>query len=197
MPTQTLEMVDSVAIPVDSRLATLSRAAWGAILVGAVLAMAVVAALTVLGIAVGATSVDMADRDTPGPASFTVGAGVWMLLSHLAGLFAGGYAAGRLLRRADQAEAGVHGLGVWAVAFLISATFLGSVAIGTANGAVSSAFQALGSATQGVVSAAGNAASELDREALIERARSSLTAPADPAAMNREQRVADAGAIIG
>src|SRR5918998_138971 len=68
-----------------------------------------------------ATAVDATARDTPSASTFGIGAGIWLLVSNLVGLAAGGYAAARLSGTSDGTDATLHGLGVWAVAFLVSA----------------------------------------------------------------------------
>ena len=89
--------------------------------------------LNTLGVAVGASAVDAASGDTPDASTFGIGAGIWLVVSNLIGLAAGGYVAARLSGTADGTDAMLHGLGVWAVAFLVSAVLLGNVLGGAAS----------------------------------------------------------------
>lgn len=65
------------------------RYAWGAIFVGLFTALSVMLVLSVLGIAIGLSSVDRNDD----PRNFGIGAGIWGAISALIAFFAGGYAA--------------------------------------------------------------------------------------------------------
>jgi hypothetical protein len=174
------------------------RISWGAILAGAVVAIAVGSMLNVLGLAIGATTVDAAvPGETPSASSFGIGAGIWLLLANLIGLAIGGYVAARLSGTADGTDATLHGLAVWATSFLIAAVLLGNVVAGTA----STAFGAVSSVVGGVASGAGSAVSavaeQANPQALIDRARLALSGPSEPARMTTEQRASEISGLIG
>jgi hypothetical protein len=173
------------------------RVSWGAIIAGALVAVSVGAMLNILGIAVGATAVDAAARDTPSATSFGIGAGLWLLASNLIGLAAGGYAAARLSGTSDGTDATLHGLGVWATAFLLSAVLLGNVVAGTASTAFNAVSSIAGGAARGAGDAVSAVAGQADPQALIDRARLALTGPSDPARMTTEQRGAAITSLIG
>ncbi len=173
-----------------------SRVSWGAIAAGALIAVAVGATLNILGLAIGATTVDAVDRDTPSAAALGMGAGIWLLVANLIALAVGGWVAARLSGTGDAKDAALHGLGVWASAFLVSAVLLGSVVAGTASTAGSALSSMIGGAARIAGSAAGVAEGQVDAEALVERARIALTGPTDPALMSAEQRAAEIGALI-
>ncbi|HYF08616.1 MAG TPA: hypothetical protein VD970_13415 [Acetobacteraceae bacterium] len=181
----------------DSAPALPPRISWGAILAGALLAVTIGAMLNILGLALGATAVDAAARDTPSAATFGIGAGIWLLAANLIGLAAGGYAAARLSGTGDGTDATLHGLGVWATAFLVSAVLLGNVVAGTASTVFGAASSVAGSAARGAGAAVSAAAEQVDPQAFAERARQALTAPADPARMTTEQRTAEITRLIG
>jgi hypothetical protein len=170
---------------------------WGAIIAGAVVAVSVGVMLNVLGLAVGTTTVDAVSRETPSASSFGIGAGIWLLVSNLVGLAAGGYTAARLSGTSDGMDATLHGLGVWATAFLVSAVLLGNVVAGTASSAVGAVSGILGGAASGAGSAVSAAADQVNPQALIDRARMSLTGPSEPARMTTEQRAAEITGLIG
>jgi hypothetical protein len=173
------------------------RVSWGAIIAGALLAVAVGAMLNILGLAVGATAVDATARDTPSASTFGIGAGIWLLVSNLVGLAAGGYAAARLSGTSDGTDATLHGLGVWAVAFLVSAVLLGNVVAGTASTAFGAVSSIVGGAARGAGSAVSAVADQANPQALIDRARLAMTGPSDPARMTTEQRAAEISGLIG
>ncbi len=173
------------------------RVSWGAIIAGALVAVAIGAMLNILGVAIGATTVDAASRNTPSASSFGIGAGIWLLVSNLLGLAAGGYTAARLSGTADRMDATLHGIGVWATAFLVSAALLGSVIAGTASSAFGAASSVVGGAARGAGSAVSAAADQVNPQALIDRARMSLTGSSEPARMTTEQRAAEISGLIG
>ena len=174
-----------------------SRASWGALLAGAVVAVTVGIALNTLGLAIGSGLVDAVDRDTPTATTMTVSAGVWLLVSNLVALFIGGLVAGRLSGTACKTDASFHGLGVWGIAFLFAFVVMGNVGSNVAGRVANAVGSVAGGAAHAVGSAASGAAGQIDPEAVIERTRMALTAPSDPAQMTTEQRSAEIASIIG
>ncbi len=170
------------------------RASWGAIASGAIIALAIGLMLNTLGVAVGATAVDAVGRDTPSASTLGIGAGIWLVVSNLIGLAAGGYVAARLSGTADDTDAVLHGLGAWAVTFLVSAVLLGNVVSGAASTISSAVSGVAGGAARGAGSAVANQANP---QALIDRARMALTGPSEPARMTTEQRGAEITGLIG
>ena len=186
----------SVAAP-EGAPALPPRTSWGAIIAGAVVALAVGLMLNTLGVAVGATAVDAVGRDTPSASSFGIGAGIWLVVSNLIGLAAGGYVAARLSGTADDMDAMLHGLGVWAVTFLVSAVLLGNI-VGGAASTVSGAVSSLaGGAASGAGKAVSTVADQANPQALIDRAKMTLTGPSEPARMTAERRGAEITGLIG
>lgn len=172
------------------------RASLSAVLVGAAVALTVGIALTALGTAIGAGLVDTVNRDTPSATTFTASAGAWMLATHLVSLFAGAIVAGRL-SGGFRGDGALHGLGVWGICTLFSAMLLGG-ALGSLGSAVTSAVgTAAGGATAAVGAATAGAASQVNPQEVVNRARAALSAPADPARMNGDQRAAEITRIIG
>ena len=123
---------------------------WGAIIAGAVIAVATMLLLSLLGAAIGLMSVqpDLGSLQATG-----ISAAVWYVVSKLVALFVGGYAAARLSANLDGQRAMLHGATVWALAAIGSA-LLAASAVGNAFGALGSA---VGS-TAGVVGSAVQAA---------------------------------------
>jgi uncharacterized membrane protein len=71
--------------------------------------------LTMVGIGVGLSTVDVAAAEAPSSASFSVGAGIWWVISGILAAAVGGYIAGRLSGKASQSTTAYHGLIAWAV----------------------------------------------------------------------------------
>ncbi|MGX9964249.1 hypothetical protein ACVFYP_13045 [Roseomonas sp. F4] len=172
-----------------------SRVSWGAILAGGLVAVAVGAMFNILGVAIGASTIDpLVAGETPGAGSFGVAGAVWLLVANLLGLACGGYVAARLSGTADDTDGVLHGLSVWAVAFLISAVLLGNVVSGAARG-VGGLMQG---ATEAVSSAAIQAVPEVsDADALVDRLQASLQGGGDPAALTEDQRRTEIARLIG
>jgi len=186
-----------------------ARMSWGAVLAGAVIALAIGAMLNILGAAIGANLVDAADRATPNASTLGIGGGIWLLVSHLIGLGAGAYAAARLSGTADSTDGGLHGLSVWATSTLFSVMLLGSVvssAVGTATTGLSNMLGGLAQGAGNVAAAAGSEAADRTdtgtlqsaAQSMIDRAQNALTASnAAPDAMNSDQRKAEIGRLVG
>ncbi len=184
-----------------------SRISWGAIIAGAIVALTIGLMLNALGAGIGATTIDATARGTPSASSFGIGAAIWLLLSNLIGLAAGGYVAARLSGTADNTDGTLHGLAVWGTTFLISAVLLGNLVSGIASTATSGVSSLLGS----VASGAGSAASAVGQQAadrtstgtlqsmaqsVTDRVQSALSGTGgNPAAMTSDQRKAEMGQL--
>lgn len=178
-----------------------SRVSWGAILSGALVAVVVGAMFNILGVAIGASTVDATvPGETPGASTFGIAGAAWFLLSNLLGLACGGYVASRLSGTADDTDGVLHGLSVWAIAFLVSGVLLGNVVAGTARGvtsAVSSVASGLGSAASSLGSAASEAVPDVNPQALTDRLQASLQGGGEPGQMTSDQRRAEIARIVG
>jgi hypothetical protein len=99
---------------------------WGAIWAGVFLALVVQIMLNMLGMGVGAVSVDPrpAELQTAGWAAFA-----WWAIAGVIAAFAGGWLAGLLAARSG----GLHGLMAWAVSAVIVIAAVGLAAGGTAG----------------------------------------------------------------
>lgn len=192
-----------VATPVrEERVGRRGRISWGAVFAGTFIAVTIGLMLHMLGLAVAGMLVDTTDRETASATTFGVGAALVMVIANVAGLAFGAYAAARLANAADETDAELHGLTVWAAAFLLSAALLGSLAAGIASTAATAAGSVLGGVAQGAGTAAAStvdAAAENPSatEALVNRATSALNTGGDPANMSSDQRKAEIASLIG
>ncbi len=91
-----------------------SRVSWSAILAGLVLTLAVYAALSVLGVAVGLT-IESEMR----PGELAVGGLIWALVSLLIALFIGGFVTSRTTVGENPGEAMTYGLILWGALFVL------------------------------------------------------------------------------
>ncbi len=129
MATQSYSAVDPVLYPggatTESRASALS---WSAVAGGTVAAIAVTITLLALGSAFGLGSVSPWPGVGAKPTTFTIGAGIWLIVTQWLSAAMGGYLAGRLRVRwhglhTDEVmfRDTAHGLLVWATATVLMA----------------------------------------------------------------------------
>jgi hypothetical protein len=143
--------------------ASASAVSWGAIIAGAVAASALSLALLMVGAGIGLGSVSPWSTNNVSVTTFGILAALWFIAVQLFASGLGGYLAGRLRTRWVSVHTDevyfrdtAHGLLVWAVGAVISASLLTSAATSVASGvanAGASAVQAVGSAASGPAAA--------------------------------------------
>ena len=170
---------------------------WAAVFGGAVVAAATAGLFTAFGAALGLSTISA----EPGEGSFNlwlIVTALWLVITLVASYLAGGYIAGRMRRRVDDASGdevaardGINGLVVWGLGMLVTAwmaagAISGAVsAVGTAatatgaavGGVVQGAGDAVGGAVQGVAQAAGAAIPDDADEGLMDYINSTLMRP--------------------
>ena len=132
-----------------------TRLSWSAVFAGWAVAMAAQLTLTLLGLAIGAWSIDLEDVEPVG--GVPLGTGVWTGFSILVSAFIGGYVTARLSGSVLRHDGVYHGIVVWGINWLVFA-WLTTTAMATLFGGVFAAFgstlQSLGQGATSVVSAA-------------------------------------------
>jgi hypothetical protein len=144
--------------------------------------------LHLLGVGIGAAAIDASARATPGIASFTTGAALWLAFSTIVGLGVGGFVAGRLSGTTDTEDGLMHGLAVWSVAAVLSMAVVGSAAVTVAGATARGLGDAVGGAASAVAPAAADAARDGNQQQVIDRVTRTLAANGDPASMTDDQR---------
>ena len=140
----------------DRRTMLLNRATWGAIFAGVAAALVVQLLLNILGLGVGASSLDASNAaDNPTASGFSLTAGIWWTASGIIASFVGGVVAGRLCGSSNANTARWHGFVSWAVTTLV-VFYLLTTAVG---GILGGTFNALGSTLSGVGKTAASAVS--------------------------------------
>jgi hypothetical protein len=177
----------------DARTIMLNRVSWGAVLAGVVVALVIQLILNLLGIGLGAATLDPAAGagGNPSASSFSIGAGIWFMLAGVLASLAGGYAAGRLAGKPKESTAAWHGLTAWAfttlVVFYLLTTTVGGILGGayrTVTSALGNVAQTAGSTAQTAAQvAAPNLAGAADPFASIEQSIRGATGGNDPAAL--------------
>ncbi|MDJ0389170.1 hypothetical protein QMO56_13700 [Roseomonas sp. E05] len=174
------------------------RISWGAVIAGSLIAAALAATLNILGVAIGATTVDAVAHATPDAAPMGIGAAVWLIIANTLALAVGGYTAARLSGTADNTDSILHGLAVWAVAFLVSAVLVGNLLAGLASTVSGAVGNVAGGAASAVSNAAKQAVPDASPSALIDRARDTLRGTGgDPQSMTSEQRSTEITSLLG
>lgn len=192
-----LAHVSPVTPAEDARSVMINNVSWGAIFAGAVIALAVQIILNMVGIGIGAATLDPGAGDNPTAGAFGIGAGLWFAVSAIIAALAGGVAAGRLSGKPKESTAAWHGLTAWAVSTMFVIYLIGS----SAGSLLGGAFTMAGNVVGGVAGAAGSAVEAVvpaDPFAAIERnIRSAAPADADPAAARDAAIAAVRRAVTG
>ncbi|HYX37191.1 MAG TPA: hypothetical protein VE954_29155 [Oligoflexus sp.] len=127
------------------------RVSWASVLAGVVVVLVVQLALSLLGIGIGASTVDPLTEKNP-VAGMGVGSGIWLAISTLIALFAGGWVAGRLSGMERKVDGSLHGILTWGLATLLTFYFMTSAVGGLVSGAASMVSRAANLVGQGVSS---------------------------------------------
>ena len=127
MTTMIVEPVVQNVIPT-----AVKRVSWGAILAGVTVALVTQLLFGVLGLAIGASTIDPLAHNTP-TTGLGIGAGIWFLLTGLISLFAGGWTAGRLAGIHRPVDSALHGVLTWGIATLVT-FYLLTTAVGAIMG---------------------------------------------------------------
>lgn len=130
-----------------------SHIRWSAIFAGFVVGISVQMVLTLLGLAIGAWSIDL--RESQPAQGIPIGTGIWTGISMLISAFVGGYVTSRLSGAPLRSDGIYHGAVVWGVTWLVFA-WLATTAMATMIGGLFSAF---GSGLHAIGQAAGQGVS--------------------------------------
>jgi hypothetical protein len=169
----------------DIRTILINRVSWAAVLAGVAVALVVQLILNLLGIGLGAATIDPATGDSPSPSTFSIGAGIWWAVSGIIAALAGGYTAGRLAGEPKESSGSWHGLTAWAITTLLVFYLLGT----TIGSVVGGAFRSLGSVAAGAAQTLGATA-----QTAVQAAAPSIARTSDPfSAMERSVRDATGG----
>ncbi len=137
----------------DARTILINRVSWGAVLAGVAISLVTLLILNMIGLGIGASTIDIGTNDNPSAAGLSVGAALWWTLSGILASLAGGYAAGRLAGKPKETTAAWHGLTAWAFTTLI-VFYLFTSAL---SGIVGGAYRTLTSGLGGIAQTAGSA----------------------------------------
>jgi hypothetical protein len=97
-----------------------TRVAWGAVVAGSLVALAVGLVLAILALGLGLGAVDVVSGDDAESGTITGAVGVWWTVSALLSLFVGGWVAGRIAGGPFEPRGVFLGVLVWALVTLAS-----------------------------------------------------------------------------
>ena len=103
----------------DARTILINNVSWGGVLAGVVAGLVTQLILNMIGIGIGASTLNPMTGDNPSASGFSIGAGLWWALSGIIAAFVGGYIASRLSGRPKASTGGWHGLTSWALTTLV------------------------------------------------------------------------------
>lgn len=126
------------------------RLSWGAIIAGVVIALITMFALQMLGLAVGAATINPEFEVNPVEPALGTGAVIWLVASNLIALFLGGFVAGHFAGSPSDEDGVLHGLVTWGAVSLLTLAMLTSSISGMVNGVVNAASNAIGMAGMAV-----------------------------------------------
>ena len=148
------------------------RIRWGAIFAGLVVGIAVQMVFTLLGLAIGAWSIDL--RDVQPAEGIPLGTGIWTGISMLVSAFIGGYVTSRLSGAYLRMDGLYHGAVVWGVTWLAFA-WLATTALSFMVGGLFSAFgSGLQMLNQGVGSAVSAVAAKATEDGSLTKSTTDL-----------------------
>ncbi|HUR44874.1 MAG TPA: hypothetical protein VMZ27_03280 [Candidatus Saccharimonadales bacterium] len=105
----------------------LRRVSWGAIFAGLLVTIVVQMMLTLLGIGLGAASIDPLKEQNPGQ-GLALGSAIWLIVSALIATFIGACISGRLSGAPRTADGLLHGVVTWSAATVLTVAMLVSAA---------------------------------------------------------------------
>lgn len=128
MATRSPRVADPIQQPIPAGPST-SAVAWSAVWAGTVVAVGASLILLTIGSAFGLASVSLWPGVSAKPSSFTIGAGIWLIVMQWLSSALGGYVTGRLRTRWQSLHTDevffrdtAHGLLTWGTATIIVAT---------------------------------------------------------------------------
>ncbi|HWF59431.1 MAG TPA: hypothetical protein VN666_03880 [Nitrospira sp.] len=89
------------------------RVRWGAVFAGWAVGLATQLVLTLLGLAIGAWSIDLQEAEPAG--GVPIGTGIWTGISMLISAFVGGYITARMSGSPLRSDGLYHGVIIWGV----------------------------------------------------------------------------------
>ena len=165
-----------------------SRISWGAVLAGAVVAVATTILLSLLGAAIGAGTIRPLDTTSADLANYGIGSAIWEIINLALSMAFGGYVAARLSGTHSHLDGELHGVTMWGVAVLLGSVLLAH--------ALSGLVGIVGQGASSVVSRAVGDAGTISGANVVDRLEQSLSNSGDPTTMSHEQIGAEIATLV-
>ena len=173
-----------------------SRMSWGAVFAGAVVAVATILLLNLLGAALGAGSVRPLDATSADVSRYGTAAGIWEIINLAISMALGGYVTARLSGTHSHLDGELHGLTMWALALLLGTALLAYATSGVVGLVGQGASSVVSSTLGGARAISGVSLPEVG-SAVTNRLIQSLNNSGDPTTMTHEQINAEITALVG
>jgi len=173
-----------------------SRMSWGAVFAGAVVAVATILMLNLLGAAMGAGSIHPLDATSADVSRFGIAAGIWEVINVALSMALGGYVTARLSGTHSHLDGELHGMTMWALALLIGTVLFAYATSGVVGLVGRGASSVLSSTVSGARAISGAGLPEVG-PAVTNRLLQSLSNSGDPTTMTREQINAEIATLVG
>jgi Protein of unknown function (DUF2795) len=172
-----------------------SRISWGAILAGAVTALATSLLLSLLGASLGAGWIQPFNIWTD-LARLGTGAVIWQIINLALSMALGGYVAARLSGTHSHQDGELHGLTMWATAVLLGSLLFAQLVGGLAGLVGQGLGTFLGRTVGDAETAARVIAPEINLRAMADKLRQSLASSDDLTTMRREEIGSEISALV-
>lgn len=114
----------------------IKHVSWASVFAGVAVALGVQVLLSMLGTGIGMSTIDpLRVGGTPSASAFSIGAGLWWVVSSFISLVVGGWVAAQFSGYLRHLDGLLHGLLVWALTTLITIYLLGSAISSVVSGA--------------------------------------------------------------
>jgi hypothetical protein len=134
----------------ESRADVTRQFSWGAIFAGVVVVLITQVMLSLLGVSLGAGSIEPLFEKNP-VAGLGIGTAIWLGLSVLISLFAGGWVSSRISGVSTRTKSTLHGVITWGLSSLIMIYVLSSALSGAFSGVAGVLGQTVSLAGRGVM----------------------------------------------
>lgn len=145
-----IEQISSPSTPIQYA----RRISWPALFAGLVVVLVVQLFLGTIGLSIGAGTINPVTQNAPFQ-GLGIGAGIWLTLSTLVALFAGGWVAGRAAHVLDRTDAALHGFLTWGLATLVTTYLMTTIVGGLVSGAAGVLGKSISALGQGAASVSG------------------------------------------
>jgi hypothetical protein len=119
------QRIETRSVETHSYLTSLKHISWQAVFAGVVITLAVQILLSLLGAAIGMSTIDPLEGESPSAKAFSIGAALWWVVSFFLSLAIGGMVAAELSGFIDRMDGALHGLVTWATAMLVGVYLIG------------------------------------------------------------------------